>query len=109
MLPSIASFCIWWLGVLLGLLVLSGLVVAMDAAACWIKRRELEKVEAWKSYALALEVELECLVEYHEAVEHEGCGTRAKRKATIAKQRANAMDASFDALKTLRGLNEYDS
>jgi hypothetical protein len=63
--------------------------------------------EAWKSYALALEVELECYEDYVE-VPGEGCGTRARRLNQIARHLENAISARWTAFDTLVTLGERE-
>jgi hypothetical protein len=66
------------------------------------------RLDAWKSYALALEVENDCIEDYFLEPDSEGCGTRAKRRNALAQQRMNAINAKYVALRQLTSLGEYD-
>jgi hypothetical protein len=66
------------------------------------------RCEAWKSLALALEVELECYEDWQQDVPGEGCGTRAKRLDRITRELGHATDARWAAINTLITLGERD-
>jgi hypothetical protein len=71
------------------------------------RRRDAVR-DAWKALALALEVELECYEDYADDVPNEGCGTRSKRLAKLARELENAADARWKAFDNLITLGERD-
>jgi hypothetical protein len=93
-----------------GLPLLSLIVASL--LALWVSANAHDRLcrsyEAWKSLALALEVELECYEDYAEDVPGEGCGARSKRLTKISQQLSNATDARWDAIDSLITLGERD-
>ena len=93
------------------MIVIVGIFVAITTAL-WtvaIERDRLrDRREAWKSFALALEVELECYEDFAEYVPGEGCGARAKRRDRITHELENATEARWAAFDNLITLGERD-
>jgi hypothetical protein len=88
---------------------------AIGAVLLWLsyrRRREqaaLQHVkELWKSLALALEVELECCIDFHDDPYNEGCLTRSRRRKRIGRQASNASEAAEDIRGDLIDISEYD-
>jgi len=63
--------------------------------------------ELWKTYALSLEVALECVDELEVEIPGEGCRTRSRRREPILIQQSNARISALRALDTLMTTGEY--
>jgi hypothetical protein len=63
--------------------------------------------ELWKTYALALEVIVECDKDAYE-IKGEGCMTRSRRLGRLALQRCNAACLAANTLDKLRAEGEYE-
>jgi len=64
--------------------------------------------ELWKTYALALEVQLECIRDYYTKIDGEGCMTRSRRRQKDIAQSENAEYLAYDTRDALIELGEYD-
>lgn len=65
--------------------------------------------ELWKTYALALEVQLESVKDFNCEVPNEGCMTRSRRREKINHQAYNAYEIAEDARIDLIIAGEYDT
>ncbi len=93
------------------------LICRLVAAAlvCWYCIRLHRKVKAltrskelWKTLAIATEVQLECLQDYHTEKPGEGCMTRHRRRETDIEQSNNAETLALDTKQSLIDSGEYE-
>lgn len=93
------------------------LICRLVAAAlvCWYCIQLYRKTNAlatskelWKTLAIANEVQLECLQDYHTEEPGEGCMTRYRRRETDIEQSNNAENLALDTKQSLIDLGEYE-